>query len=61
MVQNSGSIAKKISKRIVTRFYFDGHFENPIKEDFFNLAFKKNLIVFHERPSSGKPALLITG
>ena len=61
MAQRFDSTAKKISKRIMIPYDLESHLKNPMKDDFFNLAFKKNLLVFHERPFLKKLTPLITG
>jgi hypothetical protein len=51
MVHGSGSTPKKISKKTLTKRPTRDRFEDLMEGEFFNGAFKKNLLILHERPT----------
>jgi hypothetical protein len=51
MVHGSGSTPKKISKKTLTKRPTRNRFEDLMGGEFFNGAFKKNLLILHERPT----------
>jgi hypothetical protein len=51
MVHGSGSTPKNISKKTLTKRPTRDRFEDLMEGEFFNGAFKKNLLILHERPT----------
>jgi len=51
MVHGSGSTPKKISKKTLTKRPTRDRFGDLMEGKFFNGAFKKNLLILHERPT----------
>ena len=51
MVHGSGSATKKILKKTLMRRNPGDRFEGLMEREFFNGAFKKNLLIFHECPT----------
>jgi hypothetical protein len=51
MVHGSGSTLKKISKKTLTKRPTRDRFEDFMEGEFFNGAFKKSLLILHERPT----------
>jgi len=61
MVHGSESISKKSLKRTLTRQHLGDRFEDLMKGEFFNGAFKKSLLLSHESPLRKQQFPLITG
>ncbi len=61
MVHSSNSVAKKGSKKTLTKHHPGDRFEDLLKGEFFNGAFKKSLLLSHEGPSRRQQFSLITG
>jgi hypothetical protein len=61
MLHGSSSITKKISKKALTKHHPGDRFEDLMKEEFFNGAFRKSLLISHEGPTRKKLFPLITG
>ncbi len=61
MVHGYGSPPKKISKKALIKHSARGRFEDIMEGEFFNGAFKKNLLIFHERPALKDAFPVITG
>jgi hypothetical protein len=51
MVHGSGSTLKKILKKTLTKRPTRDRFEDFMEGEFFNGAFKKSLLILHERPT----------
>jgi len=50
MLQGSGPITKKIAKKSSTKHHPGDRFQDPSGGDFFNVAFRKSLMLSHESP-----------
>lgn len=61
LVRESGSATKKISKKTLTKRPPRDRFEDLMGGEFFNGAFKKNLLIFHECPTRKDAFAVITG
>ena len=61
MVHGSGSTPKKISKKTLTKRHTKDRFEDLMEREFFNGAFKKSLLILHERPTQKDVFPAITG
>ncbi len=61
MVHSSNSISKKSSKRTLMKHHPEDRFEDLMKGEFFNGAFKKSLLLSHEGPPRKQQFPLITG
>jgi len=61
MVHTSGSTFKKISKKSLIRSPTRDRFEDLVEGEFYNGAFKKNLLIFHECPTRKGAFPVITG
>ena len=61
MVYGSGPPLKKISKKAFIKYPPKDRFEDLLKGEFFNGAFKKTLLILHERPSQKDVFPAITG
>jgi len=61
MVHGSGSTPKKISKKTLTKRYTKDRFEDLMEREFFNGAFKKNLLILHEGPARKNIFPILTG
>ena len=61
MVHTSGSTLKKISKKSLIRSPTRDRFEDLVEGEFYNGAFKKNLLIFHECPTRKGTFPVITG
>jgi len=61
MVHTSGSTFKKISKKSLIRSPTRDRFEDLVEGEFYNGAFKKNLLIFHECPTRKGTFPVITG
>jgi hypothetical protein len=51
MVHGSGSTPKKISKKTLIKPQPRDRFEGLMEREFLNGAFKKSLLILHERPT----------
>jgi hypothetical protein len=60
MLHGSDSIPKKLRKTLNKRHTKDC-FDDLMKGEFFNGAFKKSLLIFHECPSRREGSPVITG
>ncbi|MBP1698536.1 MAG: hypothetical protein H6Q41_3724 [Deltaproteobacteria bacterium] len=61
MAHASGSILKRISKKRLIKPSTRDRFEDLVEGEFYNGAFKKNLLIFHECPSRKGAFPVITG
>jgi hypothetical protein len=61
MVHGSDSFSKKSLKRTLTKHHPGDRFEDLMKGEFFNGAFKKSLLLSHESPPRKQHFPLITG
>jgi hypothetical protein len=61
MVHGSGSTPKKISKKALIKRPTRDRFEDLMEGDFYNGAFKKSLLIFHECPTRKDAFAVITG
>jgi hypothetical protein len=61
MAHASGSSLKKISKKSMIKSPSRDRFENLVEGEFYNAAFKKNLLIFHECPARKGAFSVITG
>jgi len=61
MLHGSGLISKKTSKKTLTKHHPGDRFDDLMKAEFFNGAFKKNLLLSHECPTRKLLFPLITG
>jgi hypothetical protein len=61
MVHGSGSATKKILEKTLIRRKPGDRFEGPMEREFFNGAFKRNLLIFHECPTRKGAFPVITG
>jgi hypothetical protein len=61
MAYPSGSTLKKISKKSLTKPPRRNRFEGFMEVEFYNGAFKKNLLIFHECPAQKGALPVITG
>ena len=61
MVHGSESTPKKISKETLIKRPPRDRFEDRMEKEFFNGAFKKNLLIFHECPPRKGVFSVITG
>jgi hypothetical protein len=61
MVYPSESTLKKISKKSLTKPPPRNRFEGFMEGEFYNGAFKKNLLIFHECPTRKGAFSAITG
>jgi hypothetical protein len=51
MLNGSGPITKKITRKTLIKHPHGDCFDNLMKGEFFNVAFKKSLLLSHERPA----------
>jgi hypothetical protein len=61
MVHDSGSTPKKILKKTLNKRHPRDRFEGLMEREFFNGAFKRNLLIFHECPARKDTFPVITG
>ena len=61
MVHTSGSTLKKISKKTLIKSPTRDRSEDLVEGEFYNGAFKKNLLIFHECPTRKGTFPVITG
>lgn len=61
MVHASGSTLKKISKKSLIKPPARDRFEDLVEGEFYNRAFKKNLLIIHECPARKGAFPVITG
>ena len=61
MVHDSGLTLKKIPKKTLTKRPTRDRFEDLMEGEFFNGAFKKSLLILHERPTQKDVFPVITG
>ena len=61
MVHGYESPLKKISKKTLLKDSPGDRFEDLMKGEFFNGAFKKNLLILHEHPTRKDAFPVITG
>jgi len=61
MVHGSGSTPKKISKKTLNKRQPRDRFEGLMEREFFNGAFKRNLLILHECPTRKDAFPVITG
>jgi hypothetical protein len=61
MVHGFGSTLKKISKKTLIKPSPRDRFEDLMEGEFFNGAFKKNLVILHECPTRKGAFSVITG
>jgi hypothetical protein len=61
MAHASGSTLKKISKKSLIKPPTRDRFEDLVEGEFYNAAFKKNLLIFHECPARKGAFSVITG
>ncbi len=61
MVHSSDSFSKKSSKRTLMKHHPGDRFEDLMKGEFFNGAFKKSLLLSHESAPRKQQFPLITG
>ena len=61
MVHTSGSTLKKTSEKCLITPPTRDRFEDLVKGEFYNAAFKKNLLIFHECPTRKDAFPVITG
>jgi hypothetical protein len=56
-----GPITKKISKKTLTKHHPGDRFEDLMRGEFFNGAFKKSLLLSHESPTGKQSFPSLTG
>ena len=61
MVHATRSTLKRISKKNLIKPPARIRFEDPVEWEFYNGAFKKNLLILHECPTRKGALTLITG
>jgi hypothetical protein len=61
MVHGFNSVTKNGLKRTMTKHRPGNRFEDLMKGEFFNGAFKKSLLLSHESPLRKQPFPFITG
>ena len=61
MVHGYGAPPKKILKKTLIKHCAKGCFEDFREGEFFNGAFKKNLLILHEHPAQKNAFPVITG
>ena len=61
MLYGSGPVTKKISKKTLIKHHPGDRFDDLMRGDFFNGAFKKSRLVSHEWPTRKQLFPLITG
>ncbi len=61
MVHGDGALPKKIPKKTLIKHRAKGRFEDFMEGEFFNGAFKKNLLILHEHPAQKNAFPVITG
>jgi hypothetical protein len=61
MASDSGPLLKKISKKTFIKHPPRDRFEDLMEGEFFNGAFKKSLLIRHERPTQKDIFPVITG
>lgn len=61
MLQSFGPMTKQIRKKSLTKYHLGGRFEDLVKEEFFNGAFKKSFMLCHESPNRKQLSPSITG
>ena len=61
MVHGYGAPAKKISRKTLIKHSAKGRFRDIMEGEFFNGAFKKNLLILHEHPAQKDALPVITG
>jgi hypothetical protein len=61
MFQGSGTITKQTTRKTSTKHHLGGRFEDLMKEEFFNGAFRKSFKLCHESPNRKQLFPSITG
>jgi hypothetical protein len=61
MAHGSESTLKKISKKTLLKPSPRNRSEDLMEGEFYNGAFKRNLLIFHERPTQKSVLSVITG
>jgi hypothetical protein len=61
MLQGSCPITKQIAKKTSTKHHLGDRFEDLMKGEFFNGAFKKSFMLCHESPNRKQLFPSITG
>jgi len=61
MLQSFGPITKQITKKPLTKHHLGDRFEDLMKGEFFNGAFKKSFVFSHESPNRKQLCPSITG
>jgi hypothetical protein len=61
MIYGSGPVTKKISKKTLIKHRPGDRFDDLMRGEFFNGAFKKSLLVSHEWPTRKQLFPLLTG
>ncbi len=61
MVRSSGSTLKKISKKTLVKRPTRDRCGDLMEGEFYNGAFKKNLLILHEHPTQKDVFPIITG
>ncbi len=61
MVHGSDSVTKRNLRRILTRHYPGDRFDDLMRGEFYNGAFKKSLLLSHESPLRKQHFPFITG
>ncbi len=61
MVHGYGAPPKKISKKTLIKHSAKDRFRDIMEGEFFNGAFKKNLLILHEHPAQKDAFPVITG
>lgn len=61
MLYGSGSITKKISRKTLIKHPSGDRFDNLVRGEFFNGAFKKTLLLSHEWSARKQLFPLLTG
>jgi hypothetical protein len=61
MVHGLSPTPKTISKKTLTKRYTRDRFEDLMEGEFFNGAFKKSLLIFHDSPARKDVFPVITG
>ena len=61
MVHGSDSIPKKVLRKTLNKRHTKDCFDDLMKGELFNGAFKKSLLIFHECPPRREVSPVITG
>jgi len=61
MVHGSWTTHKKISGKALMKYPPGDRFEDHMEGEFYNGAFKKSLLILHERPTKKDVSRMITG